>query len=414
LRANAQRDAAPEPASEALRAAALVLGRFTPRICLDPPDALALEVSGSLRLFGGEAALQAEIEEALTEAGFEPQMAAATTAQAALWRAAAGGVQLEAVPVEALGLDAEAVLLAHRLGVHTLGGLLRLPRDGLGRRFGQDLLLRLDRALGRLPEQRAFFVPPPRFSAVACLPAPVEHAARTLFVLQRLLVQMEGFLVMRQAGTREVQIQFAHEGRSPSVLTQRFAAPLRGVSEIASLLRERLCSLSFPAPVIAVQLADGGIEPLPPPQHDLFSARQARREPWMLLVERLRARLGDAAVYALALHADHRPEQAWRPASVPAGLSSDPQPQDRRQPSSGLCGGVRTPSEPLRPLWLLERPRPLREGGLALLAGPERIESGWWDGAEVRRDYFVARLRSGALAWVYRDERGWFLHGLFA
>jgi protein ImuB len=68
-----------------------------------------------------------------------------------------------------------------------------------------------------------------------------------------------------------------------------------------------------------------------------------------------------------------------------------------------------------RPLWLLDAPRLLREGDLALLAGPERIESGWWDGGEVRRDYFIARIGEGSLVWVYRErERGWFLHGIFA
>jgi protein ImuB len=72
-----------------------------------------------------------------------------------------------------------------------------------------------------------------------------------------------------------------------------------------------------------------------------------------------------------------------------------------------------------RPLWLLDPPRRLAEGEFALLVGPERIESGWWDGAEARRDYFIARTGESSLAWIYR-ERGpepgenWFLHGLFA
>ena len=70
-------------------------------------------------------------------------------------------------------------------------------------------------------------------------------------------------------------------------------------------------------------------------------------------------------------------------------------------------------------MWLLEAPRRIREREFTLLAGPERIESGWWDGAEARRDYFIARTGESSLAWIYR-ERGpepggsWFLHGLFA
>ncbi|HEY4637759.1 MAG TPA: DNA polymerase Y family protein, partial [Burkholderiales bacterium] len=70
-------------------------------------------------------------------------------------------------------------------------------------------------------------------------------------------------------------------------------------------------------------------------------------------------------------------------------------------------------AEAARPLWLLEPPRRLGEGDFVLLAGPERIESGWWDGDDVARDYFIA-ARGASLAWIYRAREGWFLHGLFA
>ena len=58
---------------------------------------------------------------------------------------------------------------------------------------------------------------------------------------------------------------------------------------------------------------------------------------------------------------------------------------------------------------------PHDDGRLELLAGPERIESGWWDGGEVARDYFIARAPSSALLWIFRARGGgWYLHGLFA
>ena len=60
---------------------------------------------------------------------------------------------------------------------------------------------------------------------------------------------------------------------------------------------------------------------------------------------------------------------------------------------------------------------PCYEGRLTLLAGPERIESGWWDGHDVARDYFVACNPTEALVWIYRERNaggGWFLHGFFA
>ena len=62
-------------------------------------------------------------------------------------------------------------------------------------------------------------------------------------------------------------------------------------------------------------------------------------------------------------------------------------------------------------------PEPLGiEAPQELLAGPERIESGWWDGADIARDYYLARGAAGAHWWVYRDLRSgaWHLHGLWA
>ena len=60
---------------------------------------------------------------------------------------------------------------------------------------------------------------------------------------------------------------------------------------------------------------------------------------------------------------------------------------------------------------------PCHGGRLALLDGPERIESGWWDGGDVTRDYFLAESPSGSRYWIYREcrmDRRWFLHGIFA
>jgi len=121
--------------------------------------------------------------------------------------------------------------------------------------------------------------------------------------------------------------------------------------------------------------------------------------PWTTLRERLRARLGDDAVYAIAPADDHRPEQAWRrtplPGAIKPGLESSP-----------------------RPTWLLQRPIPLRDRAQRILAGPERVESGWWDGGDVRRDYYVVETGTGQRAWAFRGvgetDTPLTLHGWFA
>ena len=131
------------------------------------------------------------------------------------------------------------------------------------------------------------------------------------------------------------------------------------------------------------------------------------------LIDRLRARLGEDAVRLIAPHAEYRPERAWRE----NGTQAEPAGKSRRALDSS---NLALP----RPVWLLAEPEPL--GHLleaqpwVLRDGPERIESGWWDGADVRRDYFIAENPRGETVWIYRDHRygiddgEWFLQGVFA
>jgi len=149
------------------------------------------------------------------------------------------------------------------------------------------------------------------------------------------------------------------------------------------------------------------IAPLAAKEGDFFAAAGKDSEAGAQLVERLRARLGDDAVQALAMHADHRPERAWRQTTVISGAT--PATKNTRDPAPA----------PRRPLWLLPEPRALGADpaatALQLLSGPERIETGWWDGGDIGRDYFVGRGTQGEELWLYRDRGGqWFVHGVFA
>jgi protein ImuB len=140
------------------------------------------------------------------------------------------------------------------------------------------------------------------------------------------------------------------------------------------------------------------LPPFVPAGRDLFDSRPAQALPWEALRERLRARLGEDALYQLAGHADPRPEQAMRRSAL---LVREPAPL----------------SLPPRPTWLLQTPMPLRDHHLRVLAGPERIESGWWDGGDVRRDYYVVETSQGQRAWAFLpagETQGWMLHGWFA
>jgi protein ImuB len=406
----ARRDPAAE--TEALLGLAGWAAQFTPGIALEFPDAILLDAAGSLRLFGGFSPLLGRLRRDLTDMGWSARLAGAPTPRAAFWLALAGverflesaeAPALAALPVAVLRCDGESLEALAAVGVRTLGGLLELPREGVARRFGQRLLDTLDRALGRLPDPRNLYVPPARFRAAIELPAEVVQAEALLFAAKRLIVQLAGFLAARSGGAQRLVFRLGHRDRATEVAIG-LVAPSRDAGHFAMLARERFSGLALPEPVRSIALAVDEVTPLAGHNLGLLLEPGKPQGDWERLVERLRARLGAEAVSGLAVQPEHRPELA----------SAAAEPGAKQQQ---LEFGE-------RPIWLLDRPRPLEEigarphheGPLELLAGPERIESGWWDGGGVARDYFIARMRNEALVWIYRERGGggWYLHGMFA
>lgn len=408
-----QRDASAE--TEALLGIAAWAMQFTPNVALDFPDAVLLEISGSLKLFGGLAQIVGDLREGLAAMGFTASISVAPTASAASWLVRAGKEALvteaaridEAVstlPTSVLHCDADMLESLDAIGAATIGDLLALPRDGLARRFGQALLDDLDRARGRLPDPRSFFTPPPRFAAGIDLQAEVTQTEALLFAAKRLLAQLAGYLAARSGGVQRFALKLFHRDGGATEIAIGLVTPSRDAEHFTLLARERLASVVLREPVRGIAIEASDILPLAADNLGLFSDDTGTPGNWDRLIERLRARLGTQAVHGLAARAEHRPERA----------SADAQADERQLK---LQFGE-------RPFWLLDAPRPIPEvgavpnydGPLTLLAGPERIESGWWDDDDIARDYFVARTQSESLVWVYRERRGggWYLHGLFA
>lgn len=410
----------PDEERAALEGIAAWMCRFTPRVSLEPVQGILAEVAGSLRLFGGLGALAARIREGLLELGVSARLAAAPYPGAAWCLARAGHEQLigsetgleaalDRVPAQVLCETPEARRLIDALGLSTVGALRALPRAALAHRLGHGPVERLDRAFGRVPDPRRFFSPPPRFSASLELPSEVTHAEGVLFASRRLLVQLEGLLIAHQAGVHRFDLVLFHSRGQAERIPVRLGTPGRDAARFLQLLRERLASSALAAPVRAIRIRARGFVPFAGVATGLFRDGRVEAEAWGQLVERLQARLGAHAVHGLETREDHRPEQAWR----------------RLRPGQASARSAGAPAPGPRPLWLLEPPRRLEEiggvphegayGPLELLAGPERIEAGWWDGADVTRDYFIARTRDAALYWIFRHPGGgWHLHGLFA
>lgn len=397
-----KRDPLTEQAS--LEGLAVWAGRFTPSVSLVPPNGLLLEISTCLSLHRGLANLLKQARSGVSEMGYAATMSCAPTSHGA-WVLAKAGIEkaireparlegiLATLPVALLDQPPTVVDGLEKVGAHTLGECLRLPRGGTARRFGQALIDELDRALGRLPEARAFFVQPPSFERSLELPAPVHAAEALLFAAHRLLPELEGFLTLRQAGVQELELVCRHERRKNTVLKLGFAKATRDTGRMQLLLRETLGRTRLEAAAHILVLRAPLVLPLSAASGDLF--QKTREADGDLLLERLRIRLGKDAVYGIETAPDYRPERAWRPAHGPKRAAE---------------------ANRHRPLWLLPQPLPCHDGRLKLTSGPERIESGWWDGGDVARDYYVAEDRNGAKLWVYCDRSSgeWYVHGVFA
>ena len=410
------RDEAAEAA--ALAGLAAWAGQFTAFVSLVSPEGLLLEIGGSLAFFGGLDALLAKVREAVDALGYSACFGVAPTPLGA-WLLARAGLEdpvttlhalparLAAVPLACMDLPGRIAQSLQRVGVERFGDCCRLPRDGVARRTDPRLLAYLDRALGRRADPRLPHTPSPTFERRLSLPGDVRDTETLLVAAGRLLLELAGYLRARAGGVQTLEWHLAHR-RSPATrLVLELVAPSRDAGHLLLLLRERLARMVLAEAVVYLGVRARSILPLAPVSRDLYGEESIAGGDWHTLVERLRSRLGRDAVQGLAPAADHRPERAWRCCPPGEGTAGEPA------------------HYPHRPLWLLDPPEMLRtmagdpwlDGRLHLARGPERIESGWWDGHDIARDYYEALDGNGARYWIYRElreHRAWYLHGVFA
>ena len=408
--------------TQTLKRLAAWAGCFTSMVSLVPPQALVLEIGGSLAFFGGVERLLQEIHKQIHELGYHFVSAVAPTPLGATLLARAKHETpvtdqqsfvstVMQLPVSVLELEAKQYTDLRKLGLLTIGDCLRLPREGLTRRLGAKVLLILDQALGHVADPRKAFVAPPRFKSSLLLPAEVTNTEALLFAVRRLLLELVGVLESRSSGAQFLLLELNHTSQHTSPVTLSLVAPTRDLQYLVDLFRERLERIVLQDAVREIILTVKTLLPLTDCNGSLFhdSADSAdsygeNQQVWTTLIERLCARLGDDAVKGLCQVAEHRPERAWRYGAP--GESSDASISMRR------------------PLWLLPEPerlslkegRPWFNGQLSLQSDRERIESGWWDGRDIQRDYFVAHNPDDVQLWVYRELTGkqrWFLHGVF-
>ncbi len=424
--------------------------RWCPWSASDGSDGMVLDTTGSAHLWGGEAAMLADMHTRFATLGQTARLACAPTHGAA-WALARHGAPdtictpdtlpdtLAPLPIAALRLDGETRLVLHRLGLKRIGDLMAIPRATLARRFGQDgkhlatPLRRLDQALGHLPEPVVSPPPPQRYRHVKRLAEPVMDPQPWL---PDAMAALCADLTREGQGARHLRLDLFRVDGHASRFDARTARPSRDPAHLLRLLQKHFETLDagFGFDTITVEAAR--VEPLSEAQMRLN--READSAVALAtLVDRLSARMGAASVQSPAPRESHIPERAetWAPAIAKTGRA------DLLAPG-GLGGGglVAPPRE--RPIRLLQNPEridvlyavpegpPIRfkwrrkPYSIARHQGPERIAPEWWrERATARlRDYYKVEVEGGGRYWLFReglagDGRGgppdWFLHGLF-
>ena len=402
---------APEQAEAAVQQALQRLAawcyQYSSQVCIPAGrHGLFLETGSSERLLGPSEHIGKRLQQELTQLGYCSVAGSAPTPEAA-WLAAREGLhiagseqirrQIGPLTLNRLHLDSAQQTALERMGFRQVRDLLRLPRKALTRRLGPALPDYLDRILGIRPDPRALYHPPGHFSSRLELPAEIHSCQGLLFPLNRLLEELCGVLRGGDTAVQSLHLVLGHEDNEDSMVELGLQSPTQDSGRLMLILRERLERLQLPQAVREIRLDAPTLLKFNAGQHSLFRDTPAeQRQDIERLTERLQARLGNQSVTGLTGVEDHRPEYSWRPRALT-------EPPD--------CIAL-----PHRPAWLLPDPVRCTIENYEILAGPERIESGWWDGRDCRRDYFIIRDRQGSTLWAFREykpHRGWYLHGIF-
>jgi protein ImuB len=457
-----------------LQAVAARCKQFTPLVGLDPdvfPESVLLDITHVVHLFGGETALVQRIAAELSRrAGSWQLRSAVAHTPSAAWALAGYGGEgkmgrwgdgetrrhedvsispsphlpispslISALPLEALRLPEPTVALLHSLGVWQVAQLQALPRRELSSRFGPELLDCLDRVTGRLSEPFPAWNPPRQFVVSWSAEFPTARRETIEAALEHLVRRLAALLTHAGRGAMRLECLLkCAAGPAPfdkenwlQVAVGLFR-PTAWANHLAQLLQVRFESLQLPGPLDAIRLVAASTAPLELRQIEMFSEGQKRVSPHHLsgLIDRLSNRLGHTCVMRVRLLPEAQPELACH--YRPLVLSRDVKRSDLKK--LGSPGAKKAPQKtgpthlfPPRPLRLLTQPVRLpggiegqfsfegRRHRIVGRVGPERIETGWWRGPAVARDYYRVETATGCCYWIFRQLPAgpWFVHGMF-
>jgi protein ImuB len=440
------RDLDPQADARALHRLALWATRYTPAAGAwneeNGADGLFLDIAGASHLFGGEAALIADLRRRLAGFGLPARLALADApgagwalaryASAADIRVPSGGERsaVERLPIEALRLDPATRFSLRRLGLKRVGDLLDKPRAPLSSRFGSGLLLRLDQILGRIPEPIDPVAAPPLYETARRFLDPIVAQSMVVRTARRLFEDLAPKLEQDGVGARRLRLMLYRVDGETFSVELGLAVPSRNATYIERLfdLRfDRLAGTIDPGfGFETIRLDAVAVERLKPRQDTLSrSEGEAASERAVSLIDALSQRFGRDGLARPWPVASHIPERA---VVARSDVESEPEwaPDEEAPPRPAL---LLRQAEPADVVAVVPEgpPRRFRWRGrmhrVAHAQGPERIAPEWWrrQKPQATRDYYIVEDEAGRRFWLFREglyrethEPRWFVHGLFA
>jgi len=428
-------DATPEEDEASLHELARWCIGYSPIVAPNPPDGIWIDIAGASHLFGGEEQLVTDLVQRLRSQSIKAD-ACVADAPGTAWGMVRYGKQaivppgrsieaVEGLPLPALRLPQATVEALHRLGIERIGQLAAMPRAPIVRRFGKEIVLRLDQAFGHVVEPLNPLLRKDVPARRVTFAEPVGRLEDLQSIVRRLADGLCRDLERLSLGIRRLDLVFERIDRCSVALRIGTARATREADHLARLFDERLQTIDPGFGIEAAVLIAGKVEPLSERQIEAKELKEgdADRVDLSRLVDRLSARLGPKRVYRLAPVESRVPERAMKriPALAPAPDAHWP--EDLPRPARLL-----DPPEPVTAMALLpDHPpaffvwRKVRHR-VVRADGPERITGEWWTSERERsslRDYYRVESEQGTRFWLFRDaptaEGGrWWMHGFFA
>lgn len=378
----------------------------TSDICLFPPQGILLKVTDMLSLYGGLNTYWQRVSHHIEKlqlnylysVGFSPFSAMLLAKSGARLLTLDKDLILKTMapfPLIATELDIKKVEKLQRVGITTLEDLLALPMQEVARRFDIDLVNYVGRLMGQFKHPVTFYHPPEQFECYQELLFDIENIQWLEKPLTKLLDKLECFLMLRNQVGYELELLLHQCDQDDGIVHFYSACGDYLTTRWLTLCRLTMESLKLDAPVQGLTLRLIRAGELEATSTDIFNGVQGEQTE-LELIGLLQAKLGNEQVRKVAHSHDPRPEKATFLCDPTVPI-----------PNSHI-------SHRLRPSFILPSPQPLSDR-VSIVQGPERLVTGWWDGDDMTRDYFIARSEAGRWLWVFRNQdHQWFVHGMFS